>query len=82
MPRAHRVRRLPLDGVGIRRRMKAFGGVYTSRPGRWGKTFVLELRPLGGDREFIDITLCHYACERALWRWAPEALLFGEETRT
>ncbi|MEU1199893.1 hypothetical protein ABZ446_27210 [Streptomyces sp. NPDC005813] len=70
-----------LDGVGIRRQMMAFGGAFRSPPGRWGKAFVLEVCPRDGNPELIDISLCHYACERALWRWAPQALLFGEETR-
>ncbi|OIJ64707.1 hypothetical protein [Streptomyces mangrovisoli] len=70
-----------LDGVGVQRQTSPMGGWFRSPPGRWGKIVVLELRFRDGEAELIDIMLCRTPCERALWRYAPQHLLFGEETR-
>jgi hypothetical protein len=63
-----------LDGVGI----QPVGQTGQSR----ARSYSLEVRRRGESHgERIDIKLCHSVCERALWRWVPEELLFGDETR-
>ena len=66
-------------------------------PVRWDALAGIGIRSVGGGRgardhldllfrdgnpvRSVDITLCRSECERALWRFAPQKLLCGEETR-